>query len=156
MADSQSPAVAVAYSAVLVSGSTTFRDRVTMWGTLDKYLAASKEAGLPEFQIFTGGANGADCLAEAWAVESGVRYTRVEAKWNKGANAETGMNTAGFDRNKELVEKTFGKALFFVSAIDKVPAVIQDLDRMVKEKGIPTGFKSAKSNAPAYQVVEEL
>lgn len=51
-------------------------------------------------EVISGGAKGADSLAEAWCIQNEIPITIILANWNKYGKA------AGFVRNKEIVEKS--------------------------------------------------
>jgi hypothetical protein len=73
-----------------VVGSRSFRDKARMFSVLD--------ALRPEIKsIISGGAQGADCMAEEWAKERGVPFQSFPADW------ATYGKMAGFLRNVDMV-----------------------------------------------------
>lgn len=73
-----------------VIGSRTFTDGPTLWAELDSmkdYIRC----------IITGGADGADKLAEAWAVARGVPCLVIHPDWKQYGKA------AGPMRNQEII-----------------------------------------------------
>ena len=77
----------------LVVGSRTFNDYEMMKRELDKLIA---EDGEKEITIVSGGARGADSLAEAYADEKGFKKVVMPADWNKYGKK------AGYIRNEEM------------------------------------------------------
>lgn len=77
---------------VAVVGSRSFTDYELLRKTLDS---------LPEINlIISGGANGADKLAEMYALEKGIKTTIYVPEWNKLGRS------AGIVRNKIIVESS--------------------------------------------------
>ena len=75
---------------VAVVGSRTFTDYILLKETLDKLY--------PNIQlIVSGGAQGADSLAEKYAQEEGIPTLIIYPEWKKYGKA------AGFVRNKDIV-----------------------------------------------------
>jgi hypothetical protein len=75
---------------VLVCGGRDYSDRETLFSTLDR---------LGVTAIITGGARGADSLAERWTYERGVPVERYEADWRRHGSA------AGPIRNQEMLDQ---------------------------------------------------
>ena len=75
----------------LVVGSRTFNDYSLMCNVLDHLLQNHKD-----IVIVSGGAKGADTLAERYAKEHGYALTIFKADWNKYGKR------AGFLRNEEM------------------------------------------------------
>lgn len=73
-----------------IIGSRTFTDYALMCKKLKDFSIS---------EVISGGAKGADSLAEAWAIQFEVPITIFLPNWNKHGKA------AGFIRNKEIVEK---------------------------------------------------
>lgn len=76
-----------------VVGSRTFNDYSKMCSVLDHY----KEEGVGIGRIVSGGAQGADKLAQRYADEHGILFLLLEAQWNKNGRE------AGFIRNRSIV-----------------------------------------------------
>ncbi len=74
-----------------VVGSRTFTDYPLMCGVLHRFLEDLDE-------IISGGANGADTLAEAFADEEGIKCTVFKPNWELYGIA------AGFLRNQQIVD----------------------------------------------------
>ena len=80
---------------VLVCGSRGFTD----YGKLSKELATHQIT-----HLISGGANGADKLAERWADENGVAKTILYADWGKyGKSAGYKRNVAMLGESPEVV-----------------------------------------------------
>lgn len=79
---------------VLVCGGRDVIDRDFVWGTLDRLHAAR-----PVTHLVSGGARGADTLAELWANSRGVPKTVFEADWN------TLGRSAGHIRNQRMLDE---------------------------------------------------
>jgi len=107
-----------------VIGSRTFEDRERLYEILDKNLHNIE-------MIVSGGANGADSLAQEWAQERGVPYLIFPARWydlngvyDKGA---------GFRRNRKIIDAC-DKVLAFHDGVSK--GTLHSLG-MAKEKNKP-------------------
>lgn len=81
-----------AYKLAIV-GSRTFTDKNLFNSTLEKYII---DHGLPT-TIVSGGAAGADTLAERWAVAHGIATEIYKPDWKKHGKA------AGVLRNTDIV-----------------------------------------------------
>ena len=77
---------------VAIIGSRQFSDYDLLKKHLNKFDGVVKE-------IVSGGAEGADTLAERFAKEKGIKMTVVKPDWSKYGKS------AGVIRNKEIVEK---------------------------------------------------
>jgi hypothetical protein len=75
---------------VLVCGSRYYSDREAVFSTLDR---------LDVTVVITGGAAGADILAEHWAYERGVPLEHYAADWKRHGKA------AGPIRNQEMLDQ---------------------------------------------------
>ena len=80
---------------LLVCGSRDFNDREILTTRLDEYLSS---ANLANIEIVAGGARGADTLAEDYAAERGIKFTKFPADWARYGKS------AGFIRNAEMAE----------------------------------------------------
>ena len=76
---------------VAVVGSRNYRNRARLYFVLDKY---QEEHGLTH--IVSGGAKGADSLAEEYAKERCIPYTIYPANWDRYGRS------AGFVRNSQI------------------------------------------------------
>ena len=75
-----------------VVGSRGFKDYECLKNTLD-----SIHNKIPITEIISGGAKGADSLAEKWAIENEVPTTIIYPEW------ELYGKSAGFIRNREII-----------------------------------------------------
>ena len=50
-------------------------------------------------EVISGGAKGADALAEKWAIQNNIALTIIKPNWNKFGRA------AGIKRNEEIIKK---------------------------------------------------
>ena len=78
---------------LLVAGSRSYNDYEEMKSITDKLLSRQNEVC-----IVSGGAYGADKLAEKYAKEKGYDFIEFKAEWEKYGKA------AGFKRNKKMHE----------------------------------------------------
>lgn len=67
---------------VLVTGGRSYADRDTVFATLD---ALHAERGI--VVLATGGAAGADRLADAWATARGIEHCRFSPDWRQHGRA---------------------------------------------------------------------
>ena len=79
---------------VLVCGGRTYADRAVLFKMLDK-----EHAEKPIDLLVTGGAPGADALAEAWARFRNIPVRVFPAEWGKHGNA------AGPIRNQQMLDE---------------------------------------------------
>lgn len=79
---------------LLIVGTRTFSDYELLKTTADKMLYAQVAEG-KSIIIISGGADGADTLAEQYAHEKGYQLYVFEADWNEG-------NSAGYKRNARM------------------------------------------------------
>jgi len=89
-------------SIIAVIGSRSFNDRKLAFFILDKYVG--DRGG---HCIITGGAHGADALAEEWAISRGVPVRILPAEWGKYGRS------AGPRRNMEIVKQCQGMIAFW-------------------------------------------
>jgi len=75
---------------IIVCGGRDFTDKEVVWGYLDKLHAVSL--------VITGGARGADKLADQWAEERGIARAILPANWNGEGRG------AGHIRNKRMLD----------------------------------------------------
>ena len=80
--------------ACLIAGSRTFNDYDLLKSKMDKLLANKKD-----ILIISGGARGADSLAERYANEKGYQLLIMPAEWDKFGKS------AGYIRNKAMHDK---------------------------------------------------
>lgn len=78
---------------VLVCGGRDYDDKDRLYAVMDDLLAKTGEIGI----LVHGDANGADRLADMWAVERGINVARVPALWG------THGKGAGPIRNKAML-----------------------------------------------------
>ena len=76
---------------ILVAGSRGFDDYETMRCVMNRIICSEKE-----ITIVSGGARGADRLAEKYAKENGFNLKVFPAQWNKYGKS------AGYRRNEEM------------------------------------------------------
>ena len=76
-----------------VVGSRYFKDYDLMCEVLERFI---EQHGQPSF-IISGGASGADSLAEQWADENDIQTVIFHADWERWGKS------AGFKRNKLIV-----------------------------------------------------
>jgi len=81
---------------LLIVGTRTFSDYELLKTVTDKMLSTQCNAG-KSIVIISGGADGADSLAEKYAREKGFQLYVFEADWNEG-------NAAGYKRNMRMHE----------------------------------------------------
>lgn len=79
---------------VIVAGSRGFNDYERLRDVLDKLLASK----LPDVQVVSGAARGADQLGERYASEKGLGVNRMPADW------DTHGRRAGYVRNEQMAE----------------------------------------------------
>jgi len=80
---------------LLIVGTRTFADYATFVAKADQMLSEQVAAGR-RIVIVTGGAAGADSMAERYAHEKGYQLYVFEADWEK--------NSGGYERNKRMHE----------------------------------------------------
>jgi len=78
---------------MLVCGGRDYRDYKRMFDVLTEFAPTA---------IIHGDARGADTGADVWAVVNGIEPERYPAKWRVNGVYNPG---AGFDRNREMIEK---------------------------------------------------
>lgn len=83
---------------VIIAGSRSFDDYETLKERCNYYLQ-----GFGDIEIVSGGARGADTLAERYAKEHGYKFTPFSAEWDKYGKS------AGFRRNIDMAN--YGDAL---------------------------------------------
>jgi hypothetical protein len=84
---------------VLVCGGRDYADQ----HKVDGYLTLLNRAH-PFVELIEGGARGADELAGRWAIDHGIKHTRVLAEWGKyGKRAGVLRNQQMLDMNPDLV-----------------------------------------------------
>lgn len=111
-----------------VIGSRTFDDKDRMWKILDKNIHKI------EF-IISGNAQGADYLAQQWALDRGIPLIIFPAKWKRPDG--TVDKGAGFRRNRQIV-----------AACDKLLAFHDGVS-----KGTLNSIQCAESLCKPYHIV---
>lgn len=82
---------------LLVAGSRTFEDWPRFVSTLDGYIfELLSNNAVDEMEIISGGARGADGMAERYAKEFGFNFVCYPADWN------TYKKSAGYRRNVDM------------------------------------------------------
>lgn len=76
---------------ILVCGGRNYRNADVLNLTLLSF-------GIPE-EIITGGASGADAMAEAWAIRKGIPVKVFKAEWSRHGKA------AGPIRNQKMIDE---------------------------------------------------
>jgi hypothetical protein len=101
---------------ILVTGSRTWPDPQLLADTLLQVWHDALEAGHDGIVIVHGGADGADLLAETWAIGNSVPYEAHPADWDTCGpdcrpghrrtrrNGTTYCPTAGHRRNQQMVD----------------------------------------------------
>jgi len=84
---------------LLICGSRDFNDFDFMSRRLDEYLSS---ADLSKIEIVSGGAMGTDTLAERYARENNIQFTKFPAEWDRYGRS------AGFIRNDEMAKYCSG------------------------------------------------
>ena len=85
---------------ILVCGSRTITNKDLVWGCLDRFV----DKIIPTIDdvcfltVITGGANGTDTLAHAWAQARHHRTLVMRANWNEDGKR------AGFIRNERMLQ----------------------------------------------------
>lgn len=105
-----------------VVGSRTFKDTALVEAELKRSMAILG----PELTIVTGGAAGADRLAEQWARREGLPVVVHYANWDRGP-------IAGPERNSLIVNDAEAMLAFW----DGQSAGTRDSIRKARAKGIP-------------------
>ena len=108
---------------VLVTGGRTFERRKLLESVLD---GIAREVG-GELQIVTGGAKGADSMAERWAKARGMPCSVYPADWGQFGRR------AGPIRNRQMLDE--GKP-DLVLAFPGGPGT-SDMVRLAKKAGVP-------------------
>ncbi len=83
---------------VIICGGRDFHDRTAVYNVLDKLHATN-----PFEFVITGGARGADSLADSWAVSCGIPRRAVLADWSIGRHAGAVRNRAMLALAPDLV-----------------------------------------------------
>lgn len=86
---------------VAVCGGRSYADRTHVFESLDVMHNAIRIG-----KLVTGGAPGADYLAEQWAIERGVPYDSIRADWERHGRA------AGPIRNQQVLDTFKPRTLF--------------------------------------------
>ena len=85
-------------TSIAIVGSRSFSDYALLKRTIDEFYPDRADIS----EIVSGGAKGADTLAERYAREFGIKMIRLVPKWR---NNGVYNPRAGFDRNKTIVER---------------------------------------------------
>lgn len=83
-----------------IVGSRSFTDYTLLKNTLDDLYPDKKVIT----EIVSGGARGADMLAERYAREHGIRMIRLRPQWG-GTGNKVYNPRAGFERNEQIVKR---------------------------------------------------
>ena len=105
-----------------VVGSRSFNDYKLMKDTLDEYKDRV-------FLIVSGGAKGADSLAERWAKENHVKTLIIRPEWRDGEGIYNPR--AGFDRNEDIVDNSD----IIIAFWDSLSRGTEDTISIAKEQG---------------------
>lgn len=115
---------------IIIAGTRTFKNLTLMKKKLDKLLSK-----MNEITIITGGAPGADKMAQQWAFQ----YRKREAGINIGlpvinyyADWKKHKKAAGPIRNQEMVDNADGLIAFW----DGISPGTKDVIRKAKKKGL--------------------
>lgn len=88
--------MALTFKRVAVVGSRGFKNYRQLEGILNAYVS-------PEDWLVSGGALGADSMAQRWVKENGGTILILYPKWRVNGYFDRG---AGFDRNEKIVENS--------------------------------------------------
>jgi hypothetical protein len=116
------PETEVIYMKLAVIGSRSFNDYNMLKEKLDKLNSRKKIR-----MIVSGGAAGADCLAEQWAGENDVEVKVFFPDWEKYGKP------AGFIRNKQIIDSADAVIAFW----DGQSRGTQHSINLAKARGIP-------------------
>lgn len=108
---------------VIVAGSRSFTDYDLLCRTLDRLLAAR----MPDVTIISGGARGADSLAEQYAVARGLTVVVYPADWKTHGRA------AGPIRNEIMAQNADALAAFW----DGESKGTADMVSRARQHGLP-------------------
>ena len=109
----------------LVVGSRTFTDYSLMCEKLDKLLSRYNSLCVP-ICIVSGGARGADALAERYAKEHNYQLEVFHADWNKYGKS------AGIRRNKQMAEVADALVAFWDGKSRGTKNMIEQMRRLKK------------------------
>lgn len=120
---------------VLIAGSREFND-ISLFSTyLNNYLVEHKLTDYSKIQLISGGARGADTLAEKFAKTNNINIQIFKPDWGIGKHA-------GILRNKEMSENCDLALIFWDGESKGTKNMISLLDN----KNIPTQIKYISSN----------
>lgn len=88
-------------TSLAIVGSRSFTDYRLLKETVDGFYASP---GKEITEIVSGGAKGADTLAERYAKENNIPLIRLRPKWKDSKGVYNAR--AGFDRNKDIVARS--------------------------------------------------
>jgi len=108
---------------VIVAGTRNFNDYALLKSELDKLLQP-----LLPVTIFSGGAPGADTMAEVYATENNIPFVRFVADWGKYGKS------AGPIRNAEMAEDADAIIAFW----DGKSAGTKDMIKKATQRGLKT------------------
>lgn len=100
---------------ILVAGSRTFTDRTLLELELGKYLHRSPT-------IISGGAKGADTLAEAYAGSTGLNFVKYPADWQRYGKS------AGMIRNRKMIDEERPTRVLVFYGVRKVSTGLYDVN----------------------------
>jgi hypothetical protein len=86
-------------TSLAIVGSRTFNDYNLLKETINEFYPSPRDIK----EIVSGGAYGADTLAEKYAKEYGIKMIRLKPKWRNEKNEYNPR--AGFDRNEDIVSR---------------------------------------------------
>lgn len=84
---------------LLICGSREFNDYQTFVRSMNEYLSS---ADITKIEIVSGGARGADAMAEQYATDRGIKFMKFPADWEQYGRA------AGYVRNAEMAKYCAG------------------------------------------------
>lgn len=84
---------------ILVCGGRDYQDKARVWAVLDELCGSKEELPPIPVVIIHGGAQGADALADSWAVHNWVAVEEYLAQWDKHGRA------AGPIRNQLMLDQ---------------------------------------------------
>lgn len=86
-------------TSLAIVGSRSFTNYVLLKETINQFYPSPGDI----LEIVSGGAKGADSLAERYARENNIRMIRLRPKWRNDQGIYNPR--AGFDRNKHIVSR---------------------------------------------------
>ena len=139
---------------ILAFGMRTVDDKSVVFGTLD---SLADRRSNPVRRLLSGGAAGADSLAEEWAVKRGIPCMSKPAQWNNQDGSF--RKSAGIERTKEIVESLDPNRTLCVAFLDlRYPGasairVQGGLGAMLMDKGRGTRFTISECLRRGFDVM---